>query len=263
MSWPGWESSLPIECLADPSSARHRSLADAKGSQLVRVPANIEIIGHPVRAPRVNAYAERFVGTVRRGCLDRMPILGRRHLEQVLADYVALYNEHRLHRALDQQAPTTVGQPLPMDDPDSQHSYDEQTRSSVRFTNTNLQLELPGWDSRHPRACAEEGKRVLVHCVRVENRTLAIAAACLVCAQGKDPTVPRIRSGTHGIEAAGPSVRRRAGLSPMSTGPVGPHYLMFSSIGWKAPRWSDTAKRCSLRRTGVRHTFSDVAVWSQ
>jgi putative transposase len=91
----------------------------------------MEIIGHPVRAPRVNAYAERFVGTVRRGCLDRIPILGRRHLEQVLADYVAQYNEHRLHRALDQQAPTTVGQPLPMDDPDSQHSYHEQTRSSV------------------------------------------------------------------------------------------------------------------------------------
>ncbi|MGP0110336.1 MAG: integrase core domain-containing protein [Acidimicrobiales bacterium] len=92
---------------------------------------SIKIIGHPVRAPRVNAYAERFVGTVRRGCPDQMPNLGRCHLEQVLADYVAQYNEHRLHRALDQQAPTTVGQPLPMDHPDSKHSYDEQTRSSV------------------------------------------------------------------------------------------------------------------------------------
>ena len=65
----------------------------------------IRIIRTPVRAPRANASAERFVRTVRRECLDRMLIFGRRHLEYVLTDYVAHYNHHRPHRALDQQAP--------------------------------------------------------------------------------------------------------------------------------------------------------------
>ena len=46
----------------------------------------IRIIRTPVRAPRANAFAERFVGTVRRECLNRMLIFGRRHLEHVLAD---------------------------------------------------------------------------------------------------------------------------------------------------------------------------------
>jgi putative transposase len=69
----------------------------------------VRIIRTPVRAPQSNAFAERFVGTVRRECLDRMLIFGRRHLERVLAEYIAHYNEHRPHRSLDQQAPLTMG----------------------------------------------------------------------------------------------------------------------------------------------------------
>jgi hypothetical protein len=48
----------------------------------------IRIIRMPAQAPRANGFDERFVGTVRRECLDRMLILGRRHLEHALADYV-------------------------------------------------------------------------------------------------------------------------------------------------------------------------------
>jgi putative transposase len=79
----------------------------------------IRIVKTPVRAPRANAFAERFVGTVRRECLDRILIFGPNHLEQILAEYIAHYNEYRPHRALDQQAPQSPGvTPVPIHDPD-------------------------------------------------------------------------------------------------------------------------------------------------
>jgi hypothetical protein len=78
----------------------------------------IRIIRTPVRAPRANAFAERFVGTVRRECLDRILILGRRHLERILAEYITHFNGHRPHRALGQLAPLTVEPPPPFSDPE-------------------------------------------------------------------------------------------------------------------------------------------------
>ena len=79
----------------------------------------VRIIKTPVQAPRANAFAERFVGTVRRECLDRLLIFGHRHLEQVLAEYLLHYNGHRPHRALYQQTPLTFGaMPTPVRDPD-------------------------------------------------------------------------------------------------------------------------------------------------
>jgi putative transposase len=65
----------------------------------------IKVLKTPVRAPRANAYAERWVGTVRRECLDRLLVLGRRHLEVVLAEYVEHYNSHRPHRGIQLQVP--------------------------------------------------------------------------------------------------------------------------------------------------------------
>ncbi len=65
----------------------------------------IRIIRTPIRAPRANAFAERFVGTIRRECLDRMLIFGRRHLEAVVHEYVGHYNSHRPHRSLGQLPP--------------------------------------------------------------------------------------------------------------------------------------------------------------
>jgi len=78
----------------------------------------IRIIRTPVSAPRANAFAERFVDTIRHECLDRMLILGRRHLENVLADYVIHYNGHRRHRRLDQQAPMATDAPPAISDPE-------------------------------------------------------------------------------------------------------------------------------------------------
>jgi transposase InsO family protein len=77
----------------------------------------IRIIRTPVRAPRANAFAEQFVGTVPRECLDRMLVFGRQHLESVLAEYVAHYNGHRPHRSLGQQAPLSPGIPPSVERP--------------------------------------------------------------------------------------------------------------------------------------------------
>ena len=65
----------------------------------------------PVRAPRANAYAERWVGTVRRELLDRMLILSCWQLRSVLAEYVDHYNGHRPHRALGQAPPLGSAEP--------------------------------------------------------------------------------------------------------------------------------------------------------
>jgi putative transposase len=65
----------------------------------------IRILRTPVRAPRANAIAERWVGTAHRELVDRILIVNRRHLMAVLTEYVAHFNDHRPHRALSQAAP--------------------------------------------------------------------------------------------------------------------------------------------------------------
>jgi hypothetical protein len=65
----------------------------------------IKVVRTPVQAPNANAHMERWVGTVRRECLDRLLIVGRRQLERVLRVYVKYYNGGRPHRALDLKPP--------------------------------------------------------------------------------------------------------------------------------------------------------------
>lgn len=60
----------------------------------------IKVIHTPVQAPQANAYAERFVRTIRNECLDWLLVLGRRHLEHVLRIYIQHYNRERPHRGL-------------------------------------------------------------------------------------------------------------------------------------------------------------------
>ena len=65
----------------------------------------VRVIGTPIRAPRANAIAERFVRSARRECLDHILALGERHLERVLREYVMHYNKERPHRGLSLETP--------------------------------------------------------------------------------------------------------------------------------------------------------------
>jgi hypothetical protein len=71
---------------------------------------DIRIIKTPVRAPRANAIAERFIGSIRRELLGRTLIINQRHAITVLTAYAEHYNSHRPHRTLGQAAPL---RPLP------------------------------------------------------------------------------------------------------------------------------------------------------
>ena len=71
----------------------------------VMASAGIKVVRTPVQAPRANAFAERWVGTVRRECLDHLLTVSRRQIEPVLADYIGHYNRARPHRALHLDVP--------------------------------------------------------------------------------------------------------------------------------------------------------------
>jgi putative transposase len=96
------------------------------------------IIQTPVRAPRANAIAERWVGSVRRECTDRLLIYGEHHLSNVLAEYQRHYNLYRPHRARDLRPP----QPPP------------RSATSVDFDPVRLQRQevLKGLISQYKRA---------------------------------------------------------------------------------------------------------------
>jgi putative transposase len=81
---------------------------DAKyGPAFARVAAGsrIAVLRTPVRAPRANATCERFLGSVRRECLDHVLVLGEAHLRRVLRAYVAYFNAARPHQGIGQAIP--------------------------------------------------------------------------------------------------------------------------------------------------------------
>ncbi len=72
----------------------------------------IEIVRTPYRAPNANAFAERWVRTVREECLDHLLIIGGGHLRRVLLEYISYYNHHRAHQGIGQQIPVPLVSPL-------------------------------------------------------------------------------------------------------------------------------------------------------
>jgi putative transposase len=92
---------------------RDRDAKFTSAFDAVLTEAGIRIIKTPVRAPRANAIAERWIASARRECLDQILITGERHLRLVLDEYTDHYNTHRPHRALQRGAP--AGRPHPPD----------------------------------------------------------------------------------------------------------------------------------------------------
>ena len=99
--WKGkWNPSSRFQLLIRDRGAKFSAAFDH-----VFTADGIRVVRTPVRAPKANAYAERWVRTVRTECLEWLLIRNRRRLERVLAVYVEHYNSARPHRSLDLQTP--------------------------------------------------------------------------------------------------------------------------------------------------------------
>ena len=65
----------------------------------------MRLLKTPARAPRANGVCERFLGSVRRECLDHVLVLGEQHLHEVLVEYCGYFNEARPHQGVAQRVP--------------------------------------------------------------------------------------------------------------------------------------------------------------
>jgi len=90
----------PVRCLV-----RDRDQKFSRSFDEVFKTEGAKVILTPVRSPKANAFAERWVRTVRAELLDWTLVLGRRHLDHLLDAYVCHYNAHRPHRGLDLASP--------------------------------------------------------------------------------------------------------------------------------------------------------------
>jgi transposase InsO family protein len=87
----------------------------ARGADNVLRSEGARVILTPLMAPRANAHCERWIGSCRRECLDRMLIVSGRHLQAVLDAYCAHYNGERPHRSCGLRPPATRGDPLALE----------------------------------------------------------------------------------------------------------------------------------------------------
>ena len=77
---------------------------DTKWSAPVRArleEAGLRVVRTPYQAPNVNAYAERFVRSIKEECLDRLIPIGERHFRRAITEYVAHYHHERNHQGIE------------------------------------------------------------------------------------------------------------------------------------------------------------------
>ncbi|MBL7163945.1 MAG: transposase, partial [Anaerolineales bacterium] len=89
------------------------------GAHFAAAARSIKILKTPVRAPRANSFCERFIGSLRRECLDHMLILHRHQLHRIVQAYIEYYNCSRPHQGIGQQIPECFakGDPWPVSQP--------------------------------------------------------------------------------------------------------------------------------------------------
>ena len=98
----------PIRFVIHDHDAKFAGPADA-----VLQAEGMRVIKTPIAAPKANAHMERQIGSGRRECLDWMLIVGRRHLERVMGEWIEHYNLARPHRSLDLKTPIARSDPVP------------------------------------------------------------------------------------------------------------------------------------------------------
>jgi hypothetical protein len=106
MSWQLEDRELPIRFLIHDRDTKFNPSFDT-----VFRSETITIIRTPYRAPNANAFAERWVRTVREECLDKLFIINEKHLRQVLKIYVSHYNQSRPHQGINQETPISFPGP--------------------------------------------------------------------------------------------------------------------------------------------------------
>lgn len=90
----------------------------------------IQVVRTPLQAPNANVHIERWIGSLRRECLDRLLIVSRLQLEHTLRVYVRHHNQRRPHRALALQTPEPLAVPTARGDPRLlHHRFDDRTYS--------------------------------------------------------------------------------------------------------------------------------------
>jgi len=99
------EGRLPMRFLIHDRDAKLTSCFDS-----VFRAEGIEIIRTPYRAPRANAFAERWIRSAREECLDRLLIVGEAHLRRVLREFVDYYNRSRPHQGIEQRCAIPIEQ---------------------------------------------------------------------------------------------------------------------------------------------------------
>jgi hypothetical protein len=100
LAWLLQEGTLPVTILLHDRDAKFPPACDA-----VFRSEGLQVVQTPARCPQANGYAERWVGSARRECLDHLLILHERHLLRVLTAYTDIYNQRRPHQGMSQRCP--------------------------------------------------------------------------------------------------------------------------------------------------------------
>ncbi|RLC55610.1 MAG: hypothetical protein DRI30_07290, partial [Chloroflexi bacterium] len=89
-------------------TAEFRAILAAGGVTTVRLPA---------KSPNLNAYAERFVRSIKEECLNRVVPIGERHLREIVREYLVHYHQERNHQGLGNRLIEPLAEVIPLNQP--------------------------------------------------------------------------------------------------------------------------------------------------